>query len=63
MQWDILRKEDKTMNYTKPAVSVLGDAAVVIQAAPDPNFKTNGVSDGQNITGHLLTSPAYDLDE
>jgi hypothetical protein len=51
------------MTYTKPAVSILGDAANVIQALPATNYKTQGVQDGQNIPGHLKTTPAYDLDE
>ena len=51
------------MTYTKPAVSVLGDAATVIQSLPDPNYKTSSVKDGRNIQNHLFSTPAYDLDE
>jgi hypothetical protein len=55
----ILRKEDKTMNYTKPELNTLGNASEVIEKL---NNKTSappieGVGDphpGQ---------PAYDLDE
>lgn len=54
------RKEEKTMNYTKPEVSILGDAAAVIQLTGQ-NKKTSSVSDGQ--PGFIHSTPAYDLDE
>lgn len=50
------------MNYTKPELCVLGDAGTVIQLT-GADYKTRGVQDGQNIPGHMFSSPAYDLDE
>ncbi len=53
---DILRKEDKTMEYTKPEVTVVGQAIDVIESIP---AKGGSVNDG---TLEQL-DPAYDLDE
>jgi hypothetical protein len=50
------------MKYTKPAVSILGDVATVIQYF-GPNYKTAGpIGDGPPLP-HDKTIPAYDLDE
>lgn len=56
-----LRKEDKTMTYTKPEVNTLGDAASVIESIPVPGKNSTARSDGP---GSLkFHDPAYDLDE
>lgn len=47
-----LRKEVNIMEYTKPTITVIGDAVTVIQNQTKP---------GSN--GDPLNSPAYDLDE
>jgi len=44
------------MTYSKPEISVLGDAAQLIQGG-----KTTGDSDGQPVFN--LTIPAYELDD
>lgn len=54
----ILRKEDKTMNYAKPEIAVLGTAVRVIEQI-GPTSKPDSQSDG----GGELVNPAYDLDE
>jgi len=51
----ILRKEDKTMNYSKPEIVVLGEAVCVIES--NPTIKFGSSSDGSQV------DPAYDLDE
>lgn len=47
------------MNYTKPEVTVLGKAAVVIETQLPPKGPPN-VPDGARI---LALNTAYDLDE
>jgi hypothetical protein len=49
----ILRKEDKTMTYNKPEVTVLGDARLVIAKTGKAGISVDGA--------HV--NPAYDLDE
>jgi hypothetical protein len=56
----ILRKEDKTMNYTKPEVAVLGKAAQVIEQIPP---KQNAFLDNLGAARTTVVPPAYDLDE
>jgi hypothetical protein len=58
--WSILRKEDKTMTYTKPEVALLGDARTVIE-----NLSTvKGRNKADAAIPHLPTAvAAYDLDE
>jgi hypothetical protein len=46
------------MNYTKPEVAILGDAACVIQQVG----KGNSASDAPPI-GSKNNAPAYDLDD
>lgn len=46
------------MNYTKPEVVVLGDAAQVIEGSL---IKLGAFTDSQG--SHLAITPAYDLDE
>jgi hypothetical protein len=53
----ILRKEDKTMKYSKPDVTVLGNAKELIAA----QSKAGSPSDGDINNPH--NGPAYDLDE
>lgn len=48
------------MNYRKPEVSLLGDAAVVIQ---DFTKRNPIVSDPVDPTSQLQLQAAYDLDE
>jgi hypothetical protein len=55
-----LRKEDKTMTYTKPEVSTLGNAASVIESIPVPGKNS---SQKQDVGGLRFHDPAYDLDE
>jgi len=43
------------MNYTKPEVAILGDAACVIQNLSKKNSGSDAISQ--------VTQPAYDLDE
>lgn len=48
------------MNYEKPELSVLGDAAAVIQTTGTPKkYQSNW--DG--VTGFTGSTPSYDLDE
>jgi len=54
---DILRKEGLTMNYSKPEVNLLGEAAAVIQGNPKTGLPGDTVGD----TSHSIA--AYDLDE
>jgi hypothetical protein len=51
-----LRKEDKTMTYSKPEVVVLGNASVVIEAM-------SKLTSGTDSSIPRNTNPAYDLDE
>ncbi len=48
------------MNYTKPEVSILGDATKVIELLG--SGKNSTPSDGQ-IGSTKVNNPAYDLDE
>jgi hypothetical protein len=59
--WKILRKEEKTMKYAKPAVSTLGDAANLIELIPVMGKNSSAQSDGTGST--RFHDPAYDLDE
>jgi len=54
---DTLRKEDNPMTYTKPVVSILGDASVLIETVQQ---KPISHKDGSET---FLNAPAYDLDE
>jgi hypothetical protein len=45
------------MNYTKPEVAVLGQAAVVIENSTGKNGSS------RDSAGTKATTPAYDLDE
>lgn len=45
------------MNYTKPEVSVIGQAVQVIESLNPPKISTD--SDGSS----KVNNPAYDLDE
>ena len=56
-KWNIKRKEDKAMTYTKPEVRVLGEATRLIEITG----KGNLVKDNESPRTH--TAPAYDLDE
>lgn len=56
--WIILRKEETSMNYTKPEVVVLGKASVVIESQNKSNSATDFAHTPPDSTG-----PAYDLDE
>jgi len=58
--WTILRKEDNTMNYAKPEVVVLGEAAHVIEQIPP---KQNLSLDAGHTQKTTVSPPAYDLDE
>lgn len=51
----ILRKEDKTMNYTKPEVTVLGNATGLIELINKDGLPGDPPSS--------FNAPAYDLDE
>ena len=53
---NILRKEDKTMTYTKPAVEVLGNASALIETI-------NGKPGNPGEPVGSFNAPAYDLDE
>jgi hypothetical protein len=57
--WSILRKEDNAMNYTKPELSILGDAAAVIQQTGSSQKDSQPGDGGPGARN----APAYDLDE
>lgn len=56
-------RKKEPMDYTKPAIENLGDAATLIQSFPDPNYKITGPLEGSGIPGHNGIMPAYDLDD
>jgi hypothetical protein len=55
---NILTKEENTMTYTKPGITVLGKAAVVIESS-----MVKAVHVVLETPGRLGPTPAYDLDE
>ena len=54
--WNILRKEDETMTYTKPEITVLGNASRLIEGSG------KGTNAG-DPSGSSFLPPAYELDE
>ncbi len=49
------------MNYTKPVVAVLGDAASIIENIPVSGKNSTAQDDGTGVS--KFHDPAYDLDE
>src|SRR5437016_2678841 len=60
IRWIILRKEHKTMNYTKPTVEVLGDASALIEHS---TLKGGMYLEGDGSGARNGIVPAYDLDD